>query len=77
MLNAKGNRYNFMVVFFAALGSFTYGFNSAIVGTVFGLPSFFDYFDISLDGPHATRGNQYIGGTWTSSLGLKLIRVTV
>ncbi|KAK6371786.1 hypothetical protein LTS17_008609 [Exophiala oligosperma] len=61
VLNAKGNRYNFMVVFFAALGSFTYGFNSAIVGTVFGLPSFFDYFDISLDGPHATRGNQYIG----------------
>ncbi|KAK4947592.1 hypothetical protein LTR10_013538 [Elasticomyces elasticus] len=59
---AKGNRYNFMVVFFAALGSFTYGFNSAIVGTVFGLPSFFDYFNISLTGPNATKGNQYIGG---------------
>lgn len=61
---AKGNRYNFMVVFFAALGSFTYGFNSAIVGTVFGLPSFFNYFNISLTGPNATKGNQYIGGTF-------------
>ncbi len=66
-LAAKGNRYNFIVVFFAALGSFAYGFNSAIVGAVFGLHSFFDYFDIALDGPHANQGNQYIGGRHNQS----------
>ena len=27
---AQGNIYNFMVVFFAALGSFTYGYNSSM-----------------------------------------------
>jgi hypothetical protein len=27
---AKGNAYNFMVVFFAALGSFTYGYSSSM-----------------------------------------------
>ena len=42
---AKANIYNYAVAFFVALGSFTYGFNSAIIGSVIGLPSFFTYFD--------------------------------
>lgn len=61
-LSTKGNKYNFLVIFFVALGSFTYGYNSAIIGAVFGLPSFYNYFDIALDGPHATEGNTIIGG---------------
>lgn len=60
---AQGNSYNFMVVFFAALGSFTYGYNSSIIAGVFGLPEFFEYFDIVLTGPNAKKGNDYIGGT--------------
>jgi hypothetical protein len=28
---AQGNIYNFMVVFFAALGSFTYGYSSSML----------------------------------------------
>lgn len=45
-----GNAYNYAIVFTVALGSFTYGFNSSIIGTVFGLPSFFTYFNLSLAG---------------------------
>ncbi|KAI1614374.1 general substrate transporter [Exophiala viscosa] len=58
---AKGSgstRYNFLIVFFVALGSFTYGFNSAITGLVIGLPAFFKYFNINLDD---TKGNQITG----------------
>jgi MFS family permease len=44
-IRAKANRYNFAVAFFVALGSFTYGFNSAIIGSVIGQPSFYAYFD--------------------------------
>ena len=54
---AQGNSYNFIVVFFAALGSFTYGYSSSIIGSVFGLPQFFNYFDISLTGENANEGN--------------------
>ncbi|KAF2009416.1 general substrate transporter [Aaosphaeria arxii CBS 175.79] len=43
------NYYNYLVVTFVALGSFTYGFNSAIMGLVIGLPEFFRYFNINLD----------------------------
>ncbi|KAH0837179.1 hypothetical protein AYO21_08164 [Fonsecaea monophora] len=57
---AGGTRYNFLIVFFVALGSFTYGFNSAIMGLVIGLPAFFQYFNISLDD---TQGNQITGAT--------------
>ncbi len=60
--SAKANTYNFYVVFFSALGSFTYGYNSSIIGSVFGLPAFFSYFDISLTGPNAKKGNEIIGG---------------
>jgi len=52
MANTKssGNAYNFLIVFTVALGSFTYGYNSAIIGAVLGLPSFFSYFGFTLDG---------------------------
>ncbi|EXJ74621.1 uncharacterized protein A1O5_02918 [Cladophialophora psammophila CBS 110553] len=42
---AKATRYNFAVAFYVALGSFTYGFHSAIIGSVIGMPSFYSYFD--------------------------------
>ncbi|EXJ68768.1 uncharacterized protein A1O5_07699 [Cladophialophora psammophila CBS 110553] len=57
---AQGTKYNFLIVFFVALGSFTYGFNSAIMGLVIGLPAFFQYFNINLDD---TQGNQITGAT--------------
>ena len=56
---AEGNSYNFIVVFFAALGSFTYGYCSSIIGAVFGLSAFYDYFNISLK---TKEGNDIIGG---------------
>ena len=37
-----GNQYNFRIVFIAAIGSFTYGYNNAIIGSVFGQPGFFE-----------------------------------
>ncbi|KAJ9641710.1 hypothetical protein H2204_002772 [Knufia peltigerae] len=40
---AKANRYNFALAFFVALGSFSYGFNSSIIGSVIGQPSFYSY----------------------------------
>jgi hypothetical protein len=58
-MGPTSNRYNFLVIFFVALGSFTYGFNSAIIGSTFGLESFFEYFDT---GPHGHKGNQVISG---------------
>lgn len=58
----EGNRYNYLIVFFVALGSFTYGYNSAIIGSVLGLPSFFNYFNIELTGPNAAYGNRITGG---------------
>ena len=60
---AGGTGYNFLIVFFVALGSFTYGFNAAIIGSVYGLPSFFKYFNIELTGPNASYGTQITGGT--------------
>ncbi|KAL4878001.1 hypothetical protein BJY04DRAFT_221575 [Aspergillus karnatakaensis] len=41
--------YNFLAVLTAGLGSFTYGFNSAIIGSILGFPGFFSYFGLSLD----------------------------
>jgi hypothetical protein len=61
-MGPTSNRYNFLVIFFVTLGSFTYGFNSAIIGSAFGLESFFEYFDIVLTGPRGHKGNQVIGG---------------
>jgi hypothetical protein len=57
------NAYNFLIVFTVALGSFTYGFNSSIIGAVFGLPSFFSYFNLTLDGKESAP---IIGGTYQS-----------
>jgi hypothetical protein len=53
------NAYNLLVVYLVTFGSLTYGYNSAIIGAVIGLPSFFDYFkiDIKSDG-----GSQITGG---------------
>ncbi|RVX69067.1 hypothetical protein B0A52_06780 [Exophiala mesophila] len=55
---AKANRYNFAIAFFVALGSFTYGYNSAIIGTVIGQPSFYDYFGFQATTPY---GSSIIG----------------
>jgi hypothetical protein len=52
--------YNILIVFTAALGSFTYGFDSAIIGSVLGLPSFFSYFNLTLNGAGSAS---IIGGT--------------
>lgn len=60
---AGGTGYNFLIVFYVALGSFTYGYNAAIIGSVYGLPSFFDYFNIQLTGPNASYGTQITGAT--------------
>ncbi|KAF2021156.1 general substrate transporter [Aaosphaeria arxii CBS 175.79] len=60
---ATGSFYNFLLVFFVALGSFTYGFNSAIIGSVLGLPSFFKHFDLDLEGANVEETNRIIGAT--------------
>jgi hypothetical protein len=65
-----GNKYNFLIVFFVALGSFTYGFNSAIIGSILGLPSFLNYFDLSTTGANAEHGNRLIGGKFCLHLHL-------
>ncbi|KAL3420023.1 hypothetical protein PVAG01_08522 [Phlyctema vagabunda] len=41
-----GNSYNRTVVFLSALGSFSYGFSLAVIGSVLGLNSFLEYFDL-------------------------------
>lgn len=53
--------FNFILVFFISLGSFLYGFNSSIMGTVFGLPSFYSYFKLETTGPKAKYGNDILG----------------
>lgn len=68
MSSGTSTRYNFLIIFFVALGSFTYGFNSAISGSVLGLKSFLDYFNLSTSGPDAARSNRIIGGMLCSNL---------
>jgi hypothetical protein len=53
--------YNILIVFTAALGSFTYGYDSALIGSVFGLPSFFAYFNLTLNGAGSAS---IIGGAY-------------
>lgn len=48
------------VAFFVALGSFTYGFNSAIIGAVIGQPSFFSYFKFN---PETSYGGSIVGAS--------------
>lgn len=55
--------YNIIVVFFVALGSFTYGFNASIMGTVLGLDSFYTYFDLGSIGSGTSSQSGIIGGT--------------
>ncbi|KAI8712213.1 MFS domain-containing protein [Fusarium sp. LHS14.1] len=60
-MSGTSTRYNFLIIFFVALGSFMYGFNSAISGSVLGLSSFLNYFDLDTSGPGASKSNQIIG----------------
>lgn len=57
------NRYNFLIVFLVTFGSLTYGYNSAIIGAVLGLNSFFKYFGIDLYGPNAAESSRITGAT--------------
>uniref|UniRef100_A0A0B7KSN6 Major facilitator superfamily (MFS) profile domain-containing protein n=1 Tax=Bionectria ochroleuca TaxID=29856 RepID=A0A0B7KSN6_BIOOC len=61
MSSTTSTRYNFLIIFFVALGSFTYGFNSAISGSVLGLSSFLNYFNLTTSGPGVSKSNQIIG----------------
>ncbi|KAF4556988.1 Sugar (and other) transporter-like protein 56 [Elsinoe fawcettii] len=56
-------RYNYGIVFLVALGSFTYGFNASVMGTVFGLSSFYSYFRLDTTGAGASYANTIIGAT--------------
>lgn len=60
---AAANRYNFLIVFLVTFGSLTYGYNSAIIGAVLGLTSFFKYFGIDLYGSNAAEGSRITGAT--------------
>lgn len=53
------NLYNFLIVYLVTFGSLTYGYNSAIIGAVIGLPSFFDYFHIDVK---SSAGSRITGG---------------
>ena len=57
------------IVLSSTLGSFTYGFNSSIMGTVLGLASFYTYFNLDLKGDRASYANSIIGG-WFSDKSL-------
>ncbi|KAK4942012.1 hypothetical protein LTR10_018193 [Elasticomyces elasticus] len=59
-VRAKANTYNFAIAFFVALGSFTYGFNSAIIGSVIGEPSFYSYFKFEAT---STYGGRILGAS--------------
>jgi len=74
---ARANRYNFLIAYLVTLGSFTYAYNAALIGSVLGLPSFFSYFNIveSSEGGSritgATNGVFQAGGAigcWTIAL---------
>lgn len=56
------NRYNLAIVLFTALGSYTYGFNSSIISSVIGLPSFLGYFGLTSEGAKSAWSAQMIGG---------------
>ncbi|KAG6354133.1 hypothetical protein INS49_005104 [Diaporthe citri] len=60
---STANRYNFLMVFLVTFGSLTYGYNSAIIGAVLGLDSFFKYFGIDLYGSNAAESSRITGAT--------------
>lgn len=66
------NNYNLLVVFCVTFGSLTYGYNSAIIGAVIGLPSFFAYFNIDIK----SDGGSRITGVSPSYITLHMIRFT-
>ena len=66
MARAKANTYSFLITFFVAQDSFTYGFNSAIVASVLGLEWFSTYFDLSSDNPYTGAITGAINGIYTA-----------
>jgi sugar porter (SP) family MFS transporter len=62
---AKASTYNFVVVFFAALGSLTYAYCNSVIGSVLGLPGFISYFHLETKGPSAdvAYANRITGAT--------------
>jgi MFS family permease len=64
----KANRYNHLIALFVCFGSYSYGFNSGIIGGVIGQPSWYSYFDMDPTGSYATSiietsiGIYYAGG---------------
>ncbi|KAK5311128.1 hypothetical protein LTR93_011820 [Exophiala xenobiotica] len=50
------NTFNFVAVFTVALGGFTYGFASTMIGSVLGLPAFWAHFGLTIDGSTAVVG---------------------
>jgi hypothetical protein len=65
--------YNFLIVLIVTFGSLTYGYNSAIIGAVIGLPSFFQYFNIDIK---SEGGSRITGGAdpYTPTSGCTLTR---
>jgi MFS family permease len=41
------NVYNILTLFFISLGSMSYGYSAAVIGTTLGQPSFYAYFDLN------------------------------
>lgn len=52
--DAKANYYNVAIALFVTLGSFTYGYNSASMAGILGLPSFYTYFAIDATSTYGT-----------------------
>lgn len=59
--------YNLAIVLFVALGSFTYGFSTSIIGSVTGLPSFYEYFELTTIGNGTHNRTDMFGGQSPSS----------
>lgn len=65
-ISTKANRYNFLITFFVALGSFTYGYNSSVTASVIGLPSFFSYFNIDIKTDNGSAVAGAINGVYSA-----------
>ncbi|CRG89086.1 Quinate permease [Talaromyces islandicus] len=51
---------DYLMIYIVALGSFTYGFNNSVIGSVLGLSSFLEYFEIH---NNSSKSNSIIGAT--------------
>jgi hypothetical protein len=49
-------------IFYAALGSFTFGYALSVGSTIIGLQGFINYYDIDTTGPNAAYANRIQGG---------------